>query len=594
MVIGRSSEPTGAAKDEVQIDLSPAKVVSRKHAVVQYNGRGWDLVIYGRNGAKVDKTLVREGKTQELQSGNIIEIGGVQMMFVLPDCRPKIASGFRKRVGQPIIPEVMSATINPGVVDPFHRILSTDAATGVVPTEFTRNQAYHSIGETREQSSQHPKQSKQPNQAKQQQTPQQPLDQISSSTTTEFPDQFGPIVSKQSFSKGLAYLKETTNAMQLYNQDLSKEEFKSTKPPYSYATIISQAIFSNPDQALSLSEIYEWIMEHYAYYRFSKTGWQNSIRHNLSLNKAFEKVPRKKDEPGKGMKWMIVEEFREELEKKVKQGELKGKLAPRKPSPQEPQFVADLGIRTDVSKDEVEVATVVANLATSPIKGSFNEGNSMVMGSSSSNNFNLSPVKSEPKEPIFSTPIKQPRDYSDQYGLLSGGSTATSYSPSRYPEAYTPERGTRKAALPKGLGQTPNLVKSSTEIMTPRNKIMVERPSGGSSVSSACTLSASTPSTGNTTLSDNSMIRHEPESLITPLSSTSTPGQIQKTNLPLVGPSSAQQQQLPSSFMPTSSPAPFWRFVQTPKRNDEFSPTKFSTPPVTSEVGDLQNVDLAR
>jgi hypothetical protein len=561
--------------------------------VVQYNGRSWDLVIYGRNGAKVDKALVREGKTQELQSGNIIEVGGVQMMFVLPDCRPKIASGFRKRVGQPIIPEVMAATINPGAVDAFHRVLTTDASTVVVPTEFTRNQAYHSIGETREQPSQQSKQSKQPKQEKQQQTSQQPLDQISCRTNTEFPDQFSSVVSKQLFSKGLAHLKETTNAMQFHNQDLSKEEFKATKPPYSYATIISQAIFSNPDQALSLSEIYEWIMEHYAYYRFSKTGWQNSIRHNLSLNKAFEKVPRKKDEPGKGMKWMIVEEFREELEKKVKQGELiKGKSAPRKPSPQESQLVTDLGIRPDVSKDEVEVATVVANLATSPIKASFNEGSSRVMCSSNSNNLNLSPIKSEAKEPIFSTPIKQPRDYSDQYGLLSGGSTTTSYSPSRYPEAYTPERGTRKTALPKGLGQTPNLVKTTTEIMTPLNKIIAGR--GGSSVSSASTLSASTPSTGNTTLSDDSMIRHGPEPLITPLSSTSTPGQIQKTNLPLVGPSSAQQQQLPSSFMPTSSPAPFWRFVQTPKRNDEFSPTKFSTPPVTSEVGDLQNVDLAR
>ena len=104
------------------------------------------------------------------------------------------------------------------------------------------------------------------------------------------------------------------------DQDLSKEEAKDIKPPYSYATMITQAILSNPQGVMSLSEIYNWIADHYAYYKYSKTGWQNSIRHNLSLNKAFEKVPRRPNEPGKGMKWQISESYKEEFLNKISDG----------------------------------------------------------------------------------------------------------------------------------------------------------------------------------------------------------------------------------------------------------------------------------
>ena len=104
--------------------------------------------------------------------------------------------------------------------------------------------------------------------------------------------------------------------------DLSNEESKHIKPPYSYATMITQAILSNEDGVLSLSEIYEWISSHYSFYRYSKTGWQNSIRHNLSLNKAFEKVPRRPNEPGKGMKWQIAESYKQEFLKSLANGSM--------------------------------------------------------------------------------------------------------------------------------------------------------------------------------------------------------------------------------------------------------------------------------
>ncbi|KAG8558535.1 hypothetical protein GDO81_017039 [Engystomops pustulosus] len=84
--------------------------------------------------------------------------------------------------------------------------------------------------------------------------------------------------------------------------DSPKDE---SKPPYSYAQLIVQAISCAKDRQLTLSGIYAHITKHYPYYRSADKGWQNSIRHNLSLNRYFIKVPRSQEEPGKGSFWRI-------------------------------------------------------------------------------------------------------------------------------------------------------------------------------------------------------------------------------------------------------------------------------------------------
>ncbi|ESO05748.1 hypothetical protein HELRODRAFT_77530 [Helobdella robusta] len=78
-----------------------------------------------------------------------------------------------------------------------------------------------------------------------------------------------------------------------------------TKPPYSYAQLIVQAISSQVDRQLTLSGIYNYITKRYPFYRHGDKGWQNSIRHNLSLNRYFVKVPRAQEEAGKGCFWRI-------------------------------------------------------------------------------------------------------------------------------------------------------------------------------------------------------------------------------------------------------------------------------------------------
>lgn len=87
------------------------------------------------------------------------------------------------------------------------------------------------------------------------------------------------------------------------------------KPPYSFSCLIFMAVEDSPEKKLPVKEIYAWVCKHFPYFLTAPSGWKNSIRHNLSLNKCFKKADQGKNsqEPGKGALWCIDPAYRPNL-----------------------------------------------------------------------------------------------------------------------------------------------------------------------------------------------------------------------------------------------------------------------------------------
>ncbi|XP_013401354.1 forkhead box protein N3 isoform X2 [Lingula anatina] len=108
--------------------------------------------------------------------------------------------------------------------------------------------------------------------------------------------------------------KEVSGQVHPPNVPYNPQKHVNSKPPYSFSCLIFMAIEDSPQKRLPVKDIYNWILTHFPYYQNAPTGWKNSVRHNLSLNKCFKKVEKERGQSiGKGSLWCIDPDYRPNL-----------------------------------------------------------------------------------------------------------------------------------------------------------------------------------------------------------------------------------------------------------------------------------------
>ncbi|KAG4303801.1 hypothetical protein PORY_002799 [Pneumocystis oryctolagi] len=276
VIIGRKASKS----DQVDVHIGSAKAISRQHAKLFYDftSQRFEIFVMGKNGAFVNEQFVECGKTIPLYDKTKIQIGKVFFTFLLPNSTGKENNENKKNINtdqvnveQLEFPEDDSESLNNNLTK-----LSCTAYSSV---ELEPNSIETHKSSILPASS-----------------------NIMDDDVSELMDLGDNFYDESVFSQDKLC-------------DISIKEHN--KPNLSYASLIAQAILSSPAKKMTLSDIYEWIAHTYKYYKYAQNGWQNSIRHSLSLNKAFKKVFRRNNEPGKGSFWTIDSEYRDQFESGV-------------------------------------------------------------------------------------------------------------------------------------------------------------------------------------------------------------------------------------------------------------------------------------
>jgi forkhead protein FKH len=253
--IGRISEPRPQyppefdpeeEEDYVHVDLGPSKLISRQHAQIQFNPKEetWFLKVNGRNGLRVNGNAWKSGSAKPLDSGDVFEIGGIEMMFVLPleSSALRIQDTYMDRAGL-----AKSLLTSPPQGGPGGKQATAAEQSTPVRSALPKGQAF--------------------------QQPIAPAPPDYKRPGTPPSARTRPPMSQNKSPQ----FRDATMLMNASDVDLSLDENKHCKPQFSYAQMITQAIMHTKEEKLNLSGIYTFIMENYAYYRYqAAAGWQVS------------------------------------------------------------------------------------------------------------------------------------------------------------------------------------------------------------------------------------------------------------------------------------------------------------------------------
>lgn len=463
--VGEQLPAEATEPSRIHIDVGPNKLVSRLHAVIFFDSERsrWMIEVNGRNGIKINDISVRKGQEFELYSGCVFEVAGVEMMFILPEneTQPlRIADKYLQRAGL-----IQSDPVQENMPPSGNFLAAANKA-----------KALGQLGQNGQ-----PLLAPAPPDYRRPDTPAKQRVR-------------GPTVpaSSPAFAGGI------TGGAVFHAEaiDYQDEATRHIKPAFTYGQLISQAIMQADNEQATLNEIYEYMKRNYSHYRrpeFFK-GWQNSIRHNLSLNPGFKVRQRGPEDTGKGGYWCFVAETRDQMV-----ADAWGPKSARKSPP----------------KRRSGSATTPGNSPRAPKRGvSHNPGEAD--GGSPSRK-----VKRSPNSPA-AAPRGAPQKQEDR----------------------TPER----LQLPKPRKSLTDLTSTTDRdgSPTPRNR-------GNGARRGSQVFGLSDAAVGSPVLS----------SSFDPGDGTNvnlmTPAPV-KRHPHLAPPSTAQR---PSQHMPTSSPAPFWRFADT-------------------------------
>ncbi|EPQ59625.1 hypothetical protein GLOTRDRAFT_125922 [Gloeophyllum trabeum ATCC 11539] len=274
VTIGRRCIPASTASTsslpQVDVDLGPLKSVSRLHAKIEYDEEEerFVLVVIGRNGAWVDGVWSPSGSRVPLSERSKIQIASRTFHFVLPpppapEDSPSPSSHSSEQRNRS--PSVDITSISPP------SSLPSDSPPPVPVAE--------------------------------------PPPLVKSPLIQPKPEPSTTLLKPKVVSKKRK--KSDVDAI-----PRPKPEDMPPKPQLTYAQLCYKAIKALGGRA-TLQDICNWAISNYDWYRYNEgTGWESSIRHNLSSNRAFQKVEKSAGEKGKGFYWTVDEKYEHTFEER--------------------------------------------------------------------------------------------------------------------------------------------------------------------------------------------------------------------------------------------------------------------------------------